>query len=36
MGNDLKDNQRYVGNIGDEGRDGYRQDRPRSLGIAGV
>jgi hypothetical protein len=36
MGNDLKDDQRYVCNIWNEGIDDYRWDRPRSLGVATV
>jgi hypothetical protein len=34
MGNDLKYDQRYVYNIGNEGIDDYRRDRLRSPGIA--
>jgi hypothetical protein len=36
MGNDLKDDQRSVCIIGNEGKDYYRWDRPRSLGVATV
>jgi hypothetical protein len=36
MGNDLKDDQRKVGIIGNEGRDYDRRDRLRSPGVATV
>jgi hypothetical protein len=36
MGNDLKDDQRYECNMGNNGRDGNRRDRLRSPGIARV
>jgi hypothetical protein len=34
--NDLTDDQRYVGNIRDKSRDGYRWDRLRSPGVVMV
>jgi hypothetical protein len=36
MGNGLKDDQRLVGIIGNEGRDYYRWDRLRTPGVARV